>query len=395
MRLVRLTPCTRTVFLNVLDLISNMPKYAVAKGRKPGIYDTWDECKNQVSGFCDAKYKKFDTHQEAEDFLNSHRVVLVASPGKLKSYAPERTTQIIPKAYESSSHSVTRIENVMAPHMNPVPKISPSDNKFNALYQTVNIVEERLNRFVNEINDKWSKIEKRLTAIEKQVFPSSDLQESEHKRISKRSLSEDEAGSSQKVMKTETTESISGSTRTEVNRFCDRGQKKNYNNFILTDDEYVVVYTDGACSNNGKYGAKAGIGVWFNTDHELNVAEPVRGYATNNNAEIQAATKAITLAYVAGVKKLDIHTDSQFMIKCITSWINKWKRNNWVLSTGGPVKNKDELIVLDNAIKKMEVVRWTHVRGHSGNLGNNKADELARLGAERYQTNITYGQIND
>lgn len=49
------------------------------------------------------------------------------------------------------------------------------------------------------------------------------------------------------------------------------------------------------------------------------------------------------------------------MIKCITSWINKWKRNNWVLSSGGPVKNKDELIGLDNAIKKMEAVRWVKI----------------------------------
>lgn len=354
-----------------------------------------DECKKQVSGFCDAKFKKFDTLQEAEEFLKSHNVVLLSSPGKVQSCASERTTHIIAKAHEISSQSVTRIENVMPPHMNPVPKISPSDNKFSAVYNTVKVLEERLSRFVNEINDKWSKLDKRISAIEKQVFPSSYLQETEHKRISKRPVSEDEAGPSRKIMKTETTESISGSTETEVNGFCDRGQKKNYDNFILTDDGYVVVYTDGACSNNGKYGAKAGIGVWFNNDHELNVAEPVRGYATNNNAEIQAATKAITQALRAGIKKLDIHTDSQFMIKCITSWINKWKRNNWVLATGGPVKNKDELIMLDNAIQKMEVVRWTHVKGHSGNFGNTKADGLARQGAERYQTNITYGQISD
>lgn len=400
MRLVRLNPCTRSVFFNVLDLISSMPKYAVAKGRKPGIYNTWDECQKQVSGFCGAKYKKFDTVQQAEEFLNLHNVVIVTSPGKIKSSISEiKQHPVTMKPYESSIQTVTRIENQMAPHMSAVPRISPSDSKFNTLYQTISNIEERLGKFVSDINDKWTKIEKRISSLEKRVFPSSDLQETEHQSSIKRpALNEDEAVPDSKIMKLETTEVIPQPSKpestTEVNRFCSSSRESN-DGFILTEDGYVVVYTDGACSNNGKYGAKAGIGVWFNSNHVLNVAEPVRGYATNNNAEIQAATKAISQAYAAGIRKLDIHTDSQFMINCITSWINKWKRNNWVLSSGGPVKNKDELITLDNAIKKMEVVRWTHVKGHSGNLGNSRADELARQGAELFKTNVTFGHVND
>ncbi|KAL1138388.1 hypothetical protein AAG570_008452 [Ranatra chinensis] len=155
--------------------------------------------------------------------------------------------------------------------------------------------------------------------------------------------------------------------------------------FIKSDDGFVTVYTDGACINNGKDGAKAGIGVWFNHNHPLNTSAPVEGLATCNNAEIQAARMAICQAHKVNVRNIVIFTDSQFVINCITNWIYKWKRNNWRLAGGGKVKNKDELIKLHCAIKQMDSVKWTYVAGHSGTVGNEMADSLARKGAELYQ----------
>lgn len=60
------------------------------------------------------------------------------------------------------------------------------------------------------------------------------------------------------------------------------------------------MYTDGACENNGRAGAKAGIGVWFGENHALNVSKPVKGKATNNVAEIQACISAVQLAREQG-----------------------------------------------------------------------------------------------
>nr|CAD7434452.1 unnamed protein product [Timema monikensis] len=153
--------------------------------------------------------------------------------------------------------------------------------------------------------------------------------------------------------------------------------------FQLDQQGFVQVYTDGACEKNGFAGAKAGIGVWFGMNHPLNTSEPVRGRATNNTAEIQAAVLAIELAKSAGVKKLCINTDSQFLINSITKWIRKWRRNNWKLTDGGPVKNKEDFVMLDAALKSV-VVKWNHVRGHQGILGNEMADQLAKAGAERF-----------
>merc|ERR1719273_140103 len=54
--------------------------YAVAKGRKVGIFNTWPECQDQITGFMGPKYKKFETREEAQTFINQHSSV---SPNKL------------------------------------------------------------------------------------------------------------------------------------------------------------------------------------------------------------------------------------------------------------------------------------------------------------------------
>lgn len=150
------------------------------------------------------------------------------------------------------------------------------------------------------------------------------------------------------------------------------------------EGEYVVVYTDGACENNGKSNAKAGIGVWFSDNHPLNVSKPVNGRATNNVAEIQACVAAVQLAIDNNIKKLCIKTDSQFVINSMTNWIIKWKKNNWKVVNGSDVKNKEDFVKLDELCNKLNV-KWEYVPGHSNHLGNEAADFLARAGAKQYK----------
>lgn len=85
---------------------------------------------------------------------------------------------------------------------------------------------------------------------------------------------------------------------------------------------------------------------------------PVTGKATNNRAEIQAPTEALKLLKKLGYSKVKILTDSQFTINCMTKWISTWKKKNWKLAAGGPVKNKEELIVLDGICQQFEDVKW-------------------------------------
>lgn len=144
----------------------------------------------------------------------------------------------------------------------------------------------------------------------------------------------------------------------------------------------VVVYTDGCCTANGRCGARAGIGVYWGHDHPLNVAERLQGRQTNQRAEIQAACKALELAKERNIKKLVLYTDSKFTINGVTTWVKKWKVNNWRLKSGGSVTNKDDFVKLDRLNAELEVV-WLHIPGHAGYRGNEEADRLSREGAAK------------
>lgn len=155
--------------------------------------------------------------------------------------------------------------------------------------------------------------------------------------------------------------------------------------FTINEDGYTEVYTDGACPNNGRDGAKAGVGVWWGDLHEMNLSQSVVGDRhTNNVAEIQAAGLAISQARGAGITRLLVVTDSQFLVNCVEKWMEGWSRNGWRTSTGEEVKNRVDLMALKEVMSYGDVeVRWKHVRGHAGVLGNERADRLAVAGAQR------------
>lgn len=89
---------------------------------------------------------------------------------------------------------------------------------------------------------------------------------------------------------------------------------------------------------------------------------------------------ALEQARALGCRRINLHTDSKFVIRAMTGWIENWKRNGWRLATGEPVKNREDFERLDELCEGIEV-KWTHVRGHVGIEGNEQADQLARAGA--------------
>lgn len=152
--------------------------------------------------------------------------------------------------------------------------------------------------------------------------------------------------------------------------------------FTFNEKNEVVVYTDGACSNNGYKGASAGAGVWFGKSHPLNLAIKVPGTQTNNNAEIFSTIKAIERVNSTGLTRISIHTDSDFVIKSVNEWMPRWQAKGWKTSAGAEVKNKEMFMILNKKIQSMDSVSWTYVPGHKGITGNEEADKLARIGAK-------------
>ena len=136
----------------------------------------------------------------------------------------------------------------------------------------------------------------------------------------------------------------------------------------------VVIYTDGACSGNPGPGGWGVVLSWNGTEKELHGGEP---QTTNNRMELTAAIQA--LAALQRPSQVQLHTDSKYVLDGITKWINGWQRNGWLTAAKKPVKNADLWQQLTKAIERHEVT-WTWVKGHAGDPGNERADELARLG---------------
>ena len=135
----------------------------------------------------------------------------------------------------------------------------------------------------------------------------------------------------------------------------------------------IQVYTDGACSGNPGIGGW-GVVILLNKDGPilLNGGEL---QTTNNRMELTAAIKALN--YFHKSESIKIITDSKYVKEGIEKWIINWKKNGWKTASKKPVKNKELWIELDKQIIKHNIT-WEWVKGHAGEVYNEKADYLAR-----------------
>ena len=136
----------------------------------------------------------------------------------------------------------------------------------------------------------------------------------------------------------------------------------------------INIYADGGCRHN-KRGIE-NIGAWaYRIELEDSVteySEPVKN-TTNNQMELMAVIKALS-SLDAGSKAV-VWLDSQYVIKGITEWSMGWKRNNWKTASKKPVQNKELWLELDR-LNSLHKITWKWVKGHSGNLGNERVDYL-------------------
>lgn len=136
----------------------------------------------------------------------------------------------------------------------------------------------------------------------------------------------------------------------------------------------VVIYTDGACSGNPGPGGWGAVLLHGESRKELCGGELA---TTNNRMELMGAIQA--LEALKKPCKVELHTDSQYVMKGISEWIHGWKRRGWRTADNKPVKNDDLWRRLDEARSRHDV-SWRWVKGHAGHELNERADELARQG---------------
>ena len=151
----------------------------------------------------------------------------------------------------------------------------------------------------------------------------------------------------------------------------------------MAADEVVNIYTDGACKGNPGVGGWGALLESGGRRRELYGGEAM---TTNNRMELMAVIRA--LEALKRACRVRLHTDSQYVQLGISQWIHGWKRNGWRTSDKKPVKNAELWRELDELASKHEI-DWLWVKGHAGHDGNERADELANLGAASVARNAS------
>lgn len=139
--------------------------------------------------------------------------------------------------------------------------------------------------------------------------------------------------------------------------------------------DVIEIYTDGACKGNpgvGGWGALLSSG---NKTRELFGGE---AHTTNNRMELTAVIRA--LGALKRRCRVRLHTDSKYVQQGISEWIHAWKKRGWKTADKKPVKNEDLWRELD-VLAVQHDIEWLWVKGHAGHDGNERADELANMGA--------------
>ncbi|SCW01179.1 LAFE_0D06832g1_1 [Lachancea fermentati] len=328
--------------------------YAVRRGRALGIYDTWDQCKTQIYGYQGAQYKKFSTLSEAQDFIKANSPNYsdsrLADESSRKSHLGKGKLES-KKGYAAgvSKHQGPRYYSVKSGNPSILSKVFTSwpecqkyvSGKRGLTYQKFNSQKEALN-FIAGISTK------------------------DYELIS---ITEGEFKSKYKI----------------------KDKDKKF-------EEHSNVYCDGSAIANGTSKSRAGYGVFFESTGEC-IAEPLTsGPPTNNRAEIQAVSAALGKIWehltIAHKKiKFTIKTDSEYVSKLLNDRYMTF--NNEKMKT---IENGDLISPLVEKfvkVKKYYEINGTHfidggkfeicwVKGHAGEPGNEKADELAKRGADKY-----------
>lgn len=143
----------------------------------------------------------------------------------------------------------------------------------------------------------------------------------------------------------------------------------------MTDKPHVKIYTDGACSGNPGPGGWGVLLQYGQHEKELSGGEE---RTTNNRMELTAALKAFRALKESC--RVDLYTDSEYLKKGITEWMDNWKRLGWKRGKPGKTKklaNADLWRALDREVTEHQVA-WHWIQAHAGNKNNERVDALAK-----------------
>ena len=137
-------------------------------------------------------------------------------------------------------------------------------------------------------------------------------------------------------------------------------------------NDIIEIFTDGACSGNPGPGGYGAILRYTGETEEISGNSP---NTTNNRMEMKAVIEALRLLKKSS--NVRITTDSQYVVKGMTEWIQGWIKRNWLNSQKKPVLNRDLWEALAE-LSEPHDIEWKWIKGHNGHIENERCDELAR-----------------
>jgi len=166
-------------------------------------------------------------------------------------------------------------------------------------------------------------------------------------------------------------------------------QHQNHNNIIMSAKDVDIiynpdyyVYTDGSCSNNGRENALAGIGVFFGINDNRNISKKIEGKQTNNTAELSAIIETYHIIEndILNGKQIAIVSDSEYAIRCVSSYGEKCYKKGWNVD----IPNKELVKTAYEMYKDKLNIKFIHIKAHTDNtdihsFGNDNADKLANI----------------
>jgi ribonuclease HI len=136
----------------------------------------------------------------------------------------------------------------------------------------------------------------------------------------------------------------------------------------------TIIYTDGACSGNP---GKGGWGLVILRGNKQNEYYGREENTTNNRMEMTAIIQGISKCN--DDENIMLYSDSKYVLNGIKDWMLNWKQNGWKTTNNNkPVKNKDLWLLIDECIQQKNNIKFSHVKAHSGNYYNDRADYLAK-----------------
>ncbi|UZJ56462.1 hypothetical protein CBS101457_005782 [Exobasidium rhododendri] len=377
--------------------------YAVAQGRKVGIYSSWPQCEAQVKGFSKAKYKSFNDLPAAEEYLRTNSdVKYTCTPAKDNNNrrkdgegdqngATEGIAEVTDNLTDGPSKELPWWER-------PSPELEEGSEKRKK--RSLDTIIASADRSIAK------KPRNQDTAKSSSCRPDITLEDGRRGNGTAASpfiISESDAFPAKEGYNLRGTSStlalhankiVAGSKRDRIDTLAKAVLADTSKELVLREDQRVRIieaYTDGAASDNGKLLGSAGWGVyWPESDdpksdlYGKNESEKLPGeLQTNNRAELMGIIRAVQLCPDADAQ-LIIYTDSQYCINAINLWQRNWRRQNWRTSKDEPVLNKDLIRLLERELRNRKLrPTLVKVKGHSSNKGNRKADQLAVKGAKK------------